>query len=471
MGDGRERREDGGSSIRKRIRQILMFECGSSFEDRENIAVSCAVASILVGGRLLHRPSSLFYKKGDPTSKRISDDARNRLSWEEARVISSDNFGVKFLFLSKKLGKNVVVKIPLFYTRHGRIDRVWSNKILYYISVWKKLPPTGLVPPELRNLEQVFDYSDIRGLPPGISAGYPANYPAEITNQSCGVGVTVSEHFNLGRSLGFMDRVAARSALLANDNIYGLIRALWAVQNPRQPSGINCPHLLIHGDIDPNNLVVVWDGDDPIVKICNWDRVVAVHLNPKKKDPFICKLSELPGDRDKDIFGEGGGIGAVISPYTAPEILRAGKEIDARKIDMFSLAMVLFEMLALKGPWYEDPWVQQNFEGGIPPFKLMIITGTDGADERWMNEFIIPNLKEAVEAGLNPAIARIIELCCNLDPKIRLAPEEISTKSVEDAKSALGKVVKASNDINGKGPGAPGGGSGGPAPGGGHGGN
>ncbi|MDR3078913.1 MAG: hypothetical protein LBU15_02640 [Rickettsiales bacterium] len=461
MEDGRNgcKNED---FIQGRIEHILMFECGNSFEAGENILVSCAIEGPIMGGSL-DGPSPLFFKKGGKEEGSISVDAINRRSWEEARVISGDDFGVKFLFPSRKLGGNVVVKIPCFHIEFGAIIGERGNNILYYISVWKNFPPTRFVPLEFRNLEQVFDYGDIHNLSSRNLVGYPKHYPREIINRSCGVGVTVSEDLSLGRSLGSMDRVAARFALLANNNIYGLIRALWAVQDPKRLSGIDHPHLLIHGNINPNNLVVVWAGDDPIVKICNWDRVVAVPFYEKKGDPFIFKPDELPRGGDREDFEEGGDIRAGTTPYTAPELLH-DKGIDTRKIDMFSLAMVLLEMLTLNGPWYKEPWVQQHL-GGRPELKLFMFAGTDGANMRWMNEFIIPNLKKAEAAGLPPAIAHIIELCCNLDPKIRLAPEEISTKSVEDAKSALNKVVKASDDINrnglGGGPGGLGGGSGG----------
>ncbi|MDR3078915.1 MAG: hypothetical protein LBU15_02650 [Rickettsiales bacterium] len=447
--------DDDKHFIEETIRQILMFGCNNSFGEGENISVSCNIVGAPIMGGPHYERSPLFYRKEE---KGLTSDIIKR-PWKEAIVISSDDFSVKFQIFSRKLGGNVVVKISHFSIMDGIMRGVWDNGILYYKSVWEELPSSELVPLELRNLEQVFDYGDIYSLPPGILAGYPEDYPEEITDWSCGVGVTVSEDLSLGRPLGSMGREEARSALLANDNIYGLIRALWAVQNPRQPSGINCPHLLIHGNINPNNLVVVGAGNDPIVKICNWDMAIAVP--PKNsKNPFIFELSELPKGRKVDIFGkEGGGIGAGTMTYTAPELLH-DKGTDTRKIDMFSLAMVLLEMLTLKGPWYDDPWVQQNLEG-VPEFKLMMLAETEEGREQWMNEFISPNLKEAVKMGLDPDIARIIESGCNLDPEMRLAPEEISTKSAEDAKSVLNKVVKASNAINGKGPGAPGGGPGG----------
>ncbi|MDR3078912.1 MAG: hypothetical protein LBU15_02635 [Rickettsiales bacterium] len=451
-------------------------------------------------------------------------ERERRTIMENAKVIGEDSNSLAYIFPSNKLKKDVVVRIPRFViypegkTREGfgGFSANWTSDNLYFKSLWEPIL-SSTRPPELRNLEEIFDYGAIRVLPPKELAGYPKSgypkwYPEKITSQSCGVGITVSEYCNLG-PLGSMDRETARSILLANDNIYGLIRALCIVQDPNRPSGINCPHILIHGNINPKNLSVVRDEKTGVftVKICSWGSSVAISpRNPGKdgENPFIFKLNELPDpDRRNDWYLEieGDAIRAGNLAYTAPEIFKNGASIDTRKIDMFSLALVLFEMLALNGVWYRCP--AAKVLPGIDGFnKLAGCAKTEEGRERWRN-FIHTNLGGA---RLDPAIARTIELGCELDPEMRLAPEEvpgIRPKAVlhideekgrytittlqtikmpreEDVskpiarpgggeenrvpregniakKSVLNKVVKASNAINGKGPGASGGGPGG----------
>ncbi|MDR3078911.1 MAG: hypothetical protein LBU15_02630 [Rickettsiales bacterium] len=472
-----------GSSLELQIGQLLMSGCKNTFYTVENESVVHQENKPLVYqennsivyriGRMtsLGGPVSLYTTIGTPTLsyrklyRPVFYERERRTIMENAKVIGGDSNSLAYIFPSNKLKKDVVVRIPRFVIYYGGkasegfrgFSVNWTSDNLYFKSVWE--PILGSTrPPELRNLEEVFDYGAIRILPPKELAGYPKWYPEKITSQSCGVGITVSEYCNLG-PLGSMDRETARSILLANDNIYGLIRALWAVQNPKRLSGIDHPHLLVHGSIDPNNLSVVNDEKTGVltVKICGWGSSVAIPLGKDEKNPFIFKIDDLPGRRDERRFGTGGGVLRTGNlTYTAPEVFKDGAVIDTRKIDMFSLALVLFEMLALGEVWHRCP-AAEALPGDYGLLKLLDCARTEEGREQWMNEFIIPNLKEA---GLPPAIAKIIELGCNLDPEMRLAPEDISTKSVEDAKSVLNKVVGASDDINRNGlGGGPGGGA------------
>jgi serine/threonine-protein kinase len=99
---------------------------------------------------------------------------------------------------------------------------------------------------------------------------------------------------------------------------------------------------VIHRDIKPHNIFLCLDADGAIREV-------------KVLDFGVSKLTVADAATVGDITLSGNVVGTP--EYMAPEQIRAGKEIDHR-IDVYSLGVVLYEMLAGR-----PPYVNQHFSG------------------------------------------------------------------------------------------------------------
>jgi serine/threonine-protein kinase len=99
---------------------------------------------------------------------------------------------------------------------------------------------------------------------------------------------------------------------------------------------------VIHRDIKPHNIFLCLDGDGSIREV-------------KVLDFGVSKLTVADAATVGDITLSGNVVGTP--EYMAPEQVRAGKEVDHR-IDVYSLGVVLYEMLAGR-----PPYVNQHFSG------------------------------------------------------------------------------------------------------------
>jgi serine/threonine-protein kinase len=99
---------------------------------------------------------------------------------------------------------------------------------------------------------------------------------------------------------------------------------------------------VIHRDIKPHNIFLCLDADSSIREV-------------KVLDFGVSKLTVVDAATVGDITLSGNVVGTP--EYMAPEQIRAGKEVDHR-IDVYSLGVVLYEMLAGR-----PPYVNQHFSG------------------------------------------------------------------------------------------------------------
>jgi serine/threonine-protein kinase len=99
---------------------------------------------------------------------------------------------------------------------------------------------------------------------------------------------------------------------------------------------------VIHRDIKPHNIFLCLDADGSIREV-------------KVLDFGVSKLTVVDAATVGDITLSGNVVGTP--EYMAPEQIRAGKEVDHR-IDVYSLGVVLYEMLAGR-----PPYVNQHFSG------------------------------------------------------------------------------------------------------------
>ncbi|MDR3079110.1 MAG: hypothetical protein LBU15_03655 [Rickettsiales bacterium] len=355
---------------------------------------------------------------------------------KEFEAIASDADSSTFLLPSQRLGGNVVVKIPHVSgvprqeqtpVAAGRLfSGKLTNDILCYNLLWRGVAP-GDCPPELSSLARIFGCASIRYLSTRSSrSGYPVTYAEAKKLAVCGTTVTVSEHCELG-SLGSMGRDQARHILLDNDNIYGLFRGLRTLQNLKYREnsvGKEIPCQLVHNDINPTSLMVTKDKEgNHIVKLADWDSVIVVF--PKMAEDgvrrFIFSSDDLPGPRvGVDVWERGGGIdgGTRGKDY---RFLESGLGMDVRKIDVFSLGLVLLEFLVCGGLWFEDP-ATGTIQGTGGKSKLFSCYHYENDRERF-RDFLDAKLEEAVENGLlSPAIAYVIRWSCEPDAAKRLTP-------------------------------------------------
>ncbi|MDR3078649.1 MAG: hypothetical protein LBU15_01275 [Rickettsiales bacterium] len=434
---------------------ILKFRCINSFEEGENVWVEYLSYEEDMWWLGVYRIPILCYVKSKGKGKDIVEYVRDKYgprfyAKNIGRASGGKHGSLLYLFPSRKLGKgvDVVVKIPVFAFEENKskgIERfagAWTNEGVYFGTIWKNIP-TNVRPPELRNLLRIFDCADIYGESQGALAGYPDRFPKTIATNGSGVNVTVSEQYDI-ESLDAMDREQVRSILMENGNIYGLFRALYALQDPGRLSGATS-HLLIHCGLRPGSLFVKNDEETgkTIVKIGNWISTVRVPVDMAKgENAFILKPRDLDGDPaieteemtyEEEVAYETykpeilGGIKffgeslPYICAYMAPELFSYEGEMDARKTDLFSLCLVLFEMFTMNERWYNAPEIKDSNGGKKFPKAHFINSLIEGGGEKW-DSFIGTNLERA---GVPKVIANIIKICCKLNFKKRPTPEDV----------------------------------------------
>ncbi|MDR3078648.1 MAG: hypothetical protein LBU15_01270 [Rickettsiales bacterium] len=416
-----------GAHLKRRIEEIVKFECTNSFGKGENKSVVYSIDDVYMGTFSSRGKGAFlsFRKESDPNTY-VRD---TRVPMHEARMIGGSSKSLLFLILSEKLGKDVMVRIPHFFFNHTEKEflEAWTSDFLYYRSVWEPIAD-GPCPPELRNLVRIFDCSDIYGPSSGKLVGPPDIQLEKTRPLSYGVSVGVSEcckfksidSIDSIEPMGSMDRKEARSILMGNGNIYGLFRALYAMQDPNRPSGIGYSHMLIHGNLGPDSLVVVEDEitGAPIVKIDDWSLGVVVPLG-KKVDRFIFEFEEIFIIRNGQGMGKGGIHIKQNLSYSAPELMQ-GRTTDTRKLDVFSLGLLLFEMFTMYGRWYNAPEAKDLWKDKSPAAHRFC-AGSEKSRGEW-NGFISTSLEMA---ELPEVIANIIKKCCELDFKKRPTLEDV----------------------------------------------
>ncbi|MDR3078650.1 MAG: hypothetical protein LBU15_01280 [Rickettsiales bacterium] len=453
-----------------KIAHILESECTNSFGKGENVSVNHYKGDETLIG-FIEENSILSYIKEKEGKDVVKYERDKHGPVFFAKNVGEAPDGSLYLFPSRKLGKevnkeiNVMVKIPHLHFRWdispyfksdgwvgsefvegvGGFIGAWTNEGVYFRTIWKDIP-TNVRPPELRNLLRIFDCADIYGQYPGALAGYPNRFPKTLIARDSGVSITVSEQYDL-ESLAAMDRGKARSILMENGNIYGLYRALYALQDLDRPDG-TASHMLIHCRLRPENLFVKNDGEtgETIVKIGNWASAVCVPVNmANEKDAFILNSDNLWGRRWCDngmddnielyvlkilggILYDGFDHGKhdYSNAYTAPELLSSSGKIDVRKTDLFSLSLLIFEILALDRRWYET-LEAQVLTKDKPQMAHKSCTRNEENEKKWSN-FVRKNLEVANEKwGLKLSMATIEAIVdgCRLNPQQRPTPKDM----------------------------------------------
>ncbi|MDR3079309.1 MAG: hypothetical protein LBU15_04730 [Rickettsiales bacterium] len=364
--------------IKERVGHILKFECGTSFGDDEISEVEFHPAS----GAL-------------------------RINGSDAREIGRGSYGCAYRVFSKKLQKDVVLKVSLFSQMTGWWSGEWSSDILYYESLWKGI--TGPVCPlEFTNLVRIFSYGDIHRDPMGSGL--------------FGVGLSVSECCELG-SLSAMPRDVARAILSMECNVCGLFETLRRLENLQsgEDSGEKSFCQLLNLDLKPSNLLVAMDvAGVPIIKIGDWSTAVALsRTRMEGEEGFIRPSSAFPESRS-DLAEGLGGIGQGTMAYKAPETIRNDVSIDSRKIDMFSLGLTLFEVFTCGGLWFEEPEVATW--PGSPGFKILFCVSEGESGLAKWDAFVRAKVEKAIGEGLDQTVGELIMQCCTLNAPLRLTP-------------------------------------------------
>lgn len=123
---------------------------------------------------------------------------------------------------------------------------------------------------------------------------------------------------------------------------------------------------VLHRDLKPSNIMV---GDFGEVYVLDWGiaRVLALHEDPLKPDTLIDAPSG--STQAETMLGTPG--------YMSPEQIQAGDTIDGRA-DIYSLGVILFELLALALPFPPDATLQERLlitlQGQLRSIKTCALT-------------------------------------------------------------------------------------------------